>query len=177
MSLTRTSDRRFTMRAFNAREPRQHPRPADRGNRGPGTSPLRICAHGERDRRRKSATFNDLPHFAGGIVPGDGIFTVWSYRAGAGRAEAFSSIRSRSAPQPPPIGASLPTSSTTVRPSKGRARWPHCIFKQPDLTRRNTRVHFVQPLKERIIREVGYGLALEGASVAALMQSMTEQAR
>src|SRR5262249_51825367 len=35
------------------------------------------------------ATFNDLPHFAAGIVPGDGIFTTWSYRAGAGRAEAF----------------------------------------------------------------------------------------
>src|SRR6266705_5731623 len=34
-------------------------------------------------------TFQDLPHFAGGIVPGDGIFTAWSYRAGAGRAEAF----------------------------------------------------------------------------------------
>src|SRR5882757_5608650 len=37
----------------------------------------------------EGATFNDLPHFASGIVPGDGIFTTWSYRAGAGRAEAF----------------------------------------------------------------------------------------
>src|ERR1700751_3752185 len=37
----------------------------------------------------EGATFNDVPHFAGGIVPGDGIFTAWSYRAGAGRAEAF----------------------------------------------------------------------------------------
>src|SRR5207253_9819581 len=37
----------------------------------------------------EEATFNDLPHFAGGIVPGDGIFTTWSYRAGSGRAEAF----------------------------------------------------------------------------------------
>lgn len=37
----------------------------------------------------EAATFYDLPHFAGGIVPGDGIFTTWSYRAGAGRAEAF----------------------------------------------------------------------------------------
>jgi len=37
----------------------------------------------------QGATFNDVPHFAGGIVPGDGIFTTWSYRAGAGRAEAF----------------------------------------------------------------------------------------
>jgi enoyl-CoA hydratase/carnithine racemase len=37
----------------------------------------------------ESATFHDVPHFAGGIVPGDGIFTTWSYHAGAGRAEAF----------------------------------------------------------------------------------------
>ena len=35
------------------------------------------------------ATFNDLPHFAAGIVPGDGIFTTWSYRAGVGRARYF----------------------------------------------------------------------------------------
>src|SRR5258705_7711140 len=37
----------------------------------------------------EGATFHDVPHFAGGIVPGDGIFTAWSYRAGAGRADAF----------------------------------------------------------------------------------------
>lgn len=37
----------------------------------------------------EGATFSDLPHFAGGIVPGDGIFTLWSYRAGPGRAEAW----------------------------------------------------------------------------------------
>src|SRR5207244_13026721 len=37
----------------------------------------------------EGATFHDVPHFAGGIVPGDGIFTTWSYRAGAGRTEAF----------------------------------------------------------------------------------------
>src|ERR1700728_3908192 len=35
------------------------------------------------------ATFQDVGHFAAGVVPGDGIFTAWSYRAGAGRAEAF----------------------------------------------------------------------------------------
>jgi hypothetical protein len=33
-------------------------------------------------------------------------------------------------------------------------------------------VHFIQPLKERIVREVGYGLSLEGASSAALVKSM-----
>ena len=125
----------------------------------------------------KSATFNDLPHFAGGIVPGDGIFTVWSYRAGAGRAEAFLL-------DPHPISAATAADWGVVAhvvddgTAVERARALAALYlKQPDLTRRNTRVHFVQPLKERIIREVGYGLALEGASVAALMQSMMEQAR
>ena len=37
----------------------------------------------------EGATFQDVGHYAVGVVPGDGIFTTWSYRAGAGRAEAF----------------------------------------------------------------------------------------
>lgn len=44
---------------------------------------------------------------------------------------------------------------------------------QPAVTRRNTRIHFIQPLKERLVREVGYGLSLEGASAAALVKSMS----
>ena len=44
-------------------------------------------------------------------------------------------------------------------------------LKAPEVTRRNTRIHFIQPLKERIVREVGYGLSLEGASSAALVKS------
>src|SRR5207302_11433849 len=51
----------------------------------------------------EGATFHDVPHFAGGIVPGDGIFTTWSYRAGAARAEAFllnpQPLTSRPAPE------------------------------------------------------------------------------
>jgi hypothetical protein len=42
----------------------------------------------------------------------------------------------------------------------------------PEVARRNTRAHSIQPLKERIVREVGYGLSLEGASAAALVKSM-----
>jgi hypothetical protein len=45
-------------------------------------------------------------------------------------------------------------------------------LKVPEVTRRNTRVHFAQPLKERIVRKVGYGLSLEGASAADLVKSM-----
>lgn len=45
-------------------------------------------------------------------------------------------------------------------------------LKAPEVIRRNTRVHFIRPLKERIMREAGYGLSLEGASAADLVKSM-----
>lgn len=79
----------------------------------------------------KSATFGDLAHLASGVVPGDGIFPVWSYRLGAGRAETFLLNRSRSAPQRPLNGASLRTSSTTARRSRRLARSPHSISRFP----------------------------------------------
>jgi hypothetical protein len=41
-------------------------------------------------------------------------------------------------------------------------------LKASEVTRRNTRVHFIGPLKERMVREVGYRLSLEGASAADL---------
>jgi enoyl-CoA hydratase/carnithine racemase len=121
----------------------------------------------------KGATFNDLPHFAGGIVPGDGIATAWSYRAGPGRTEAFLL-------DPQPISAQTATDWGVVNyivedgQAVTKARALAAIYlEQPEVTRRNTRIHFIQPLKERIVREVGYGLALEGASANALVQQMT----
>ena len=119
----------------------------------------------------ESATFQDLPHFAGGIIPGDGIFTTWSYRGGAGRAEAFLL-------NPQPISARTAHEWGVVAEvvkdgqALARARELAALYlKAPEVTRRNTRVHFIQPLKERIIREVGYGLSLEGASAADLVKS------
>jgi enoyl-CoA hydratase/carnithine racemase len=124
----------------------------------------------------EGTTFNDLPHFAGGIVPGDGIFTTWSYRAGAGRAEAFLL-------NPHPVTAQTAHEwgvvAEVVRDGKAlaRARELAAVYlKAPEVTRRNTRAHFIQPLKERIVREIGYGLSLEGASAADLVKSMQAKA-
>jgi hypothetical protein len=44
-------------------------------------------------------------------------------------------------------------------------------LRAPEVTRRNTRIHVIQLLKERIVWEVGYGLSLEGASSAGLAKS------
>src|SRR6476660_4896876 len=115
----------------------------------------------------EGATFLDGAHFAAGIVPGDGIFTTWSYRAGAGRAEAFLLN-----PQPLPASTAHEWGVVAEVVPNGkalsRARELAALYlKAPEVTRSDTRIHFIQPLKERIVREVGYGLSLEGASSAA----------
>jgi enoyl-CoA hydratase/carnithine racemase len=120
----------------------------------------------------EGATFNDLPHFAGGIIPGDGIFTTWSYRAGPGRAEAFllnpQPITSRTAHEWGVVTEVVPDGT-----AHARARELASLYlRVPEVTRRNTRTHFIWPLKERIVREVGYGLSLEGAAAADLVKSI-----
>jgi enoyl-CoA hydratase/carnithine racemase len=120
----------------------------------------------------EGATFHDAPHFASGIVPGDGIFTAWSYRAGAGRAEAFllnpHPLTSRIAQQWGVVAEVVPNGKALSRARE----LAELYLRAPEVTRRNTRVHFIHPLKERILREVGYGLSLEGASAADLVKSM-----
>jgi enoyl-CoA hydratase/carnithine racemase len=119
----------------------------------------------------EGVTFLDGAHFAAGVVPGDGIFTTWSYRAGAGRAEAFLLN-----PQPLTARTAYECGAVAEVVSNGkalsRAQLAELYLKAPEVTRRDTRVHFIQPLKERIVREVGYGLPVEGASAAALIKSM-----
>jgi enoyl-CoA hydratase/carnithine racemase len=123
------------------------------------------------------ATFHDAPHFAGGIVPGDGIFTTWSYRAGAGRAEAFllnpQPLTARAAYEWGVVAEVVPNGKALSRARELAQQY----LKAPEVTRRNTRVHFIHPLKERIVREVGYGLALEGASASDLVKSMQMKAK
>ena len=120
----------------------------------------------------ETATFQDVAHFAAGVAPGDGIFTTWSYRAGAGRAEAFllnpQPLAARTANEWGVVAEVVPRGKALSR-SRELAE---LYLKAPEVTRRNTRIHFIQPLKERIVREVGYGLSLEGASSADLVKSI-----
>src|SRR6266850_120304 len=110
----------------------------------------------------EGATFQDVAHFSAGVAPGDGIFTTWSYRAGAGRAEAFLLDPK---PLPARVAQDWGVVAEVVPNGKalGRAQeLAELYLKAPEVTRRNTRVHFIQPLKERIVREVGYGLIARG---------------
>src|SRR5580693_7895747 len=119
----------------------------------------------------EGATFEDVAHYAVGVAPGDGIFTTWSYRAGAGRAEAFlldpKPLPARVAQDWGVVAEVVPNGQVLNRARE----LAELYLKAPEVTRRNTRVYFIQPLKERVVREVGYGLSLEGASSADLVKS------
>src|SRR6202050_3106982 len=117
-------------------------------------------------------TFQDVAHFSQGVAPGDGIFTTWSYRAGAGRAEAFllnpQPLAAQTAHEWGVVAEVVPNGKAL-----SRARELATLYlKPPKVTRRNTRIHFIQPLKERIVREAGYVLSPEGASATDLVKSM-----
>jgi hypothetical protein len=91
--------------------------------------------------------FPRCAHFAGGIVPGDGIFTTWSYRAGAGRAEAFlinpQPITAATAHQWGVVAEVAPNGKAL-----SRAQELACLYlKAPELTRCNTRIHFIQSIE------------------------------
>jgi enoyl-CoA hydratase/carnithine racemase len=120
----------------------------------------------------ESATFEDVAHYSAGVAPGDGIFTTWSYRVGAGRAEAFllnpQPLSARTAHEWGVVAEVVPSGKALSRARE----LAELYLKAPEVTRRNTRIHFIQPLKERIVREVGYGLSLEGASSTDLVKSM-----
>jgi len=119
----------------------------------------------------EGATFQDVGHYAVGVTPGDGVFTTWSYRAGAGRAEAFllnpRPLPARTAQEWGVVAEVVPNGKAVAR----ALELADLYLQAPEVTRRNTRIHFIQPLKERVVREVGYGLSLEGASSAALVKS------
>src|SRR6202044_2466514 len=119
----------------------------------------------------EGSTFQDVGHFAAGVAPGDGIFTTWSYRAGAGRAEAFllnpQPLKARTAQEWGVVAEVVPNGKALARARE----LADLYLRAPEVTRRNTRIHFIQPLKERVVRDVGYGLSLEGASSAALVKS------
>jgi enoyl-CoA hydratase/carnithine racemase len=124
----------------------------------------------------EGATFQDVGHFAAGVVPGDGIFTTWSYRAGPGRAEYFllnpRPLPARTAYEWGVVAEVVPNGKALSRARE----LAELYLKAPEVTRRDTRVHFIQPLRELIVRHVGYGLALEGLSAADVVKSKAQKA-
>jgi enoyl-CoA hydratase/carnithine racemase len=110
--------------------------------------------------------FQDKPHFAFGIVPGDGIHSLWPEVIGSIRGRTFvltqQIIDAAEAKTLGVISEIVPRARLLDRAREIAAP----IAKLPPLTSSYTRVAMTQKLRRIVDESVGYGLALEGISAA-----------
>ncbi|HSY80752.1 MAG TPA: enoyl-CoA hydratase/isomerase family protein [Gemmatimonadaceae bacterium] len=119
--------------------------------------------------------FQDKPHFAFGIVPGDGIHSLWPEVIGSIRGRTFvltqQIIGAEEAKTLGVISEIVPRDRLLPRAREIGGR----IAKLPPLTISYTRVALTQTLRRIVEESVGYGLALEGISAADVAR--TNQSR
>ncbi len=116
--------------------------------------------------------FQDKAHFAFGIVPGDGIHSLWPEAIGSIRGRTFvltqQIIGSEEAKALGVISEIVPRDRLLDRAREIAGR----IAKLPPLTASYTRVALTQKLRRIVDESVGYGLALEGISAADVGRSL-----
>ncbi len=115
-----------------------------------------------------TAVFQDLPHLAFGLTPGDGVHVLWPLVLGPVRGRYFLATQQKifadEALRLGVVNEVLPPAALMPR-AWALARQ---LAALPTLTLRYMRVATSQRLKELVVREVGHGLALQGLSGAAL---------
>jgi enoyl-CoA hydratase/carnithine racemase len=115
--------------------------------------------------------FQDKPHFAFGIVPGDGIHSLWPEVIGSIRGRTFvltqQIIGAEEARTLGVISEIVPRERLLERAREIAGR----IVRLPPLTVSYSRVALTQKLRRLVDESVGYGLALEGISAADVGRS------
>jgi enoyl-CoA hydratase/carnithine racemase len=111
-------------------------------------------------------TFQDKPHFGFGIVPGDGIHSLWPHVIGSIRGRYFvltqQVLDAREAQALGVVNEIVPRDRLLDR-ARGIAAG---IARLPPLTSSYSRIALTQGLRRLVDESVGYGLALEGISAA-----------
>lgn len=115
-----------------------------------------------------NAVFQDLPHLTFGLTPGDGVHVLWPHVLGPVRGRYFlatqQKIYAEEALRLGVVNEVLPADQLMTR------AWElaNQLAALPTMTLRYMRVAMAQRLKEMLLRDLGYGLALQGLSGAAL---------
>lgn len=119
--------------------------------------------------------FQDKPHFAFGIVPGDGLHVLWPEVIGSIRGRSFLLTRQV-------LDAETAKAWGVVNeivPADGLLARAHeiadGIAALPPLTSRYTRIALTQRLRRLVEEGIGYGMALEGISAAEVARSAAAQ--
>ena len=117
--------------------------------------------------------FQDKPHFGFGIVPGDGIHSLWPHVIGSIRGRYFvltqQTLTAKEAKELGVVNEIVDREHLRARALEIAAG----IAKLPPLTASYTRVALTQSLRRLVDESVGYGLALEGISAADVARSRT----
>lgn len=128
---------------------------------GPATVHPEIPALSDVVLASETATFQDMPHFMSGIVPGDGAHIVWPAILGPNRGRYFlvtgQTLDADTARDFGLVNEVLPAADLMDR-AREIAR---SIATKPFLTRRYTRLALVQPFKQAMTERLGYGLVSE----------------
>ncbi len=113
----------------------------------------------------ESASFQDSAHYAGGLVPGDGVHVVFPMIMGLNRGRYFLLTgQVIAAPQALEIGLVnevLPTDELLPRAWELARQ----IMLQPEMNRRYSRLLLTEHLRRRLSELLPYGLALEGLAI------------
>jgi enoyl-CoA hydratase/carnithine racemase len=122
----------------------------------------------------ENVIFGDVGHFPEvGLVPGDGVNVVFSALLGPNRARYMhlmgEEIDARKALELGLVGEVLPQEKVLERAWQIARK----LAEKNDLVLRYTRLVFTQPLKERLLRYQGLGLALEGLAATAASGKMS----
>jgi enoyl-CoA hydratase/carnithine racemase len=113
----------------------------------------------------EAATFQDLPHFRSGVVPGDGVHILWPLLLGPNRGRYFlltgEILSAHDARALGVVGEVLEPGELLPR------AWElaRAMAAKSTLTLRYTRVALTQSLKRAMLDGLGYGLILEGAAL------------
>jgi enoyl-CoA hydratase/carnithine racemase len=116
-----------------------------------------------------TAVFADKAHGIAGVVPGDGVQTIWPMLLGPNRGRYFlltgQEIGAEEALRLGIVGEVLPPDRLLDR------AWEHArsIAARPALANRYTRILLTERMREQLDRELGYGLIVEGMGVLAGM--------
>ena len=128
---------------------------------GPATVHPEIPALSDIVIASETATFQDLPHFTSGIVPGDGAHIVWPELLGTNRGRYFlltgQILDARTAHEYGLVAEIAPQATVLNR----ALELAQDIAAKPFLTRRYTRLALAQPLKQALTERLGYGLVAE----------------
>jgi enoyl-CoA hydratase/carnithine racemase len=126
----------------------------------------------------EKAYFQDYPHLTFGIVPGDGMQTVWARALGEYRNKYFhytqQKITAAEAKTLGLVAEVLPDNESLLKRANELAER---LLSIPELTRRHMRAMFVAPLRKALLEQVGYGLAVEGITATDLRIAAEEKAK